>query len=227
MREFVGACTATVGVVADLDVRRSQVLVEAIVVELSDSATRELGLQFVVGGADDTPIAVTNFSNVSPNILGLAGALLTDNIDGGTSNTNLTTSALAQLSGVNGGLFGFGTQNADGDIFGAIINAVAGDTDSSILSTPSVMALDNETASFLSGQEIPITTGEALGDNNANPFRTVERQDVGVQLEVTPQISDEETVRLAIRQEVSSVFGAVTTTSGDLITNKREVSTTI
>ncbi|MEO0721465.1 MAG: type II secretion system protein GspD, partial [Pseudomonadota bacterium] len=60
-----------------------------------------------------------------------------------------------------------------------------------------------------------------------NPFRTVERQDVGVQLEVTPQISDEETVRLAIRQEVSSVFGAVTTTSGDLITNKREVSTTI
>ncbi|MEL6474757.1 MAG: type II secretion system secretin GspD [Pseudomonadota bacterium] len=214
-------------VVEDLDVRRSQVLVEAIVVELSDSATRELGLQFVVGGADDTPIAVTNFSNVSPNILGLAGALLTDNIDGGTSNTNLTTSALAQLSGVNGGLFGFGTQNADGDIFGAIINAVAGDTDSSILSTPSVMALDNETASFLSGQEIPITTGEALGDNNANPFRTVERQDVGVQLEVTPQISDEETVRLAIRQEVSSVFGAVTTTSGDLITNKREVSTTI
>lgn len=214
-------------VVSELDVRRSQVLVEAIVVELSDTATRELGLQFAVAGAGgDTPIAVTNFSRTTPSILGLAGALLTD--DASTDNSgSLRDSALAQLAGVNGGLFGFGGQDNDGNIFGVIVNAVQDDVDSSILSTPSVMALDNETAQFLSGQEIPITTGEALSANNNNPFRTVERQDVGVQLEVTPQISDGDAVRLAIRQEVSSVFGALTTNSPDLITNKREVSTTI
>lgn len=214
-------------VVSELDVRRSQVLVEAIVVELSDNATRDLGLQFAVGGPDDTPIAVTNFSRTTPNILGLAGALITDNTTGDSDAPGgLANSALAQLAGVNGGLFGVGGQNADGNIFGVIVNAVQDDTNSSILSTPSVMALDNETAVFLSGQEIPITTGEALSANNNNPFRTVERQDVGVQLEVTPQISDEDAIRLAIRQEVSSISTATTGTL-DIITNKREVTTTI
>ncbi len=219
------------GVVAELDVRRSQVLVEAIVVELSDTATRELGLQFVLGGSDDStvPFAVTNFSRSTPNILSIAGALVADNNlpDGDTGGSDLRNLAVNSLLGTNGSLLGFGATTSDGGVFGAIINAVQEDTDSSILSTPSVLALDNETASFLSGQEIPISTGEALGTNNSNPFRTIERQDVGVQLEVRPQISEGDTIRLYIRQEVSSVFGPITSASFDLITNKRELTTTV
>ncbi len=219
-------------VVAQLDVRRSQVLVEAIVVELSDTATRELGLQFVLGGSEDNtvPFATTNFSRATPNILSIAGALVADNNfdDGGTGGSSgLRDLAVNSLLGTNGSLIGFGGTTDDGGVFGAIINAVAEDTDSSILSTPSVLALDNETASFLSGQEIPITTGEALGTNNSNPFRTVEREDVGVQLEVRPQIGEGDAIKLYIRQEVSSVFGPVTSASADLITNKRELTTTV
>ncbi len=221
------------GVVDELDVRRSQVLVEAIVVELSDTATRELGLQFVLGGSEDNtvPFATTNFSRATPNVLSLAGALVAENnFNDGESggNTNaLRDLAVSSLLGTNGGLLGFGGTTDDGGVFGAIINAVQEDTDSSILSTPSVLALDNETASFLSGQEIPITTGEALGTNNSNPFRTVDREDVGVQLEVRPQIGEGNAIKLFIRQEVSSVFGPVTSSSADLITNKRELTTTV
>jgi general secretion pathway protein D len=218
-------------VVGDLDVRRSQVLVEAIVVELSDTATRELGLQFVLGGSEgnNVPFAVTNFSGSTPNVLAIAGALVGNNTlnTGEAGSTALQDLAVNSLLGTNGGLFGFGGTTDSGGAFGAIVNAVDDDTNSSILSTPSILALDNETASFLSGQEIPITTGEVLGTSNTNPFRTVERQDVGVQLDVQPQIGDGDAIKLYIRQEVSSVFGPVTSATGDLITNKRELSTTI
>lgn len=226
-------------VVADLDVRRSQVLVEAIVVELSDNATRELGLQFVAAGGEngDIPFTATNFSRSTPNILTLTGALVVDgngNNNGDDDDDDIGSSfsdelqelAIGQLLGTNGGLFGFGSSSDDG-IFGVIINAVQEDVDSNILSTPSVLAMDNQLASFQSGQEIPITTGEALGANNTNPFRQIEREEVGVQLEVTPQISDGDTIRLSIRQEVSSIFGPVVQGSPDLITNLREVTTTI
>lgn len=216
-------------VVSELDVRRSQVLVEAIVVELSESTTKELGLQFAVAGTgnSDVPVAVTNFSRTSPNILTLAGALIDDGASTEGTSASLSSAALASLAGVNGGLFGFGSQDGDGNIFGVIVNAVQEDIDSNILSTPSVMALDNETASFLSGQEIPIVTGETLGANNNNPFRTIERKEVGVKLDVTPQISDGDTVRLAIKQEVSDIFGATLSSGGDFITNERSVETTV
>ncbi len=229
-------------VVADLDVRRAQVLVEAIVVELSDNATRELGLQLVLGGSEDNtvPFAATNFSRSTPSILSLAGALVFENNNGGngdgdgeggdssfSGSSQLRELAVNSLLSTNGGLIGFGGTTDDGGVFGAIINAVDDDSNSNILSTPSVMALDNEEASFLGGQEIPITTGEALGSNNSNPFRTVERKDVGVQLDVRPQISDGDTIRLFIRQEVSSILGPISQASTELITNKRSISTTI
>ncbi len=215
-------------VVEDLDVRRAQVLVEAIVVELSDQATRELGLQFVVGGGDDTtvPFATTNFTRNAPTILSLAGAFVPSDFSGDdTGSAALAGAALNSLLNTDGGLIGVGGETDDGLIFGAIVNAVQGDVDSNILSTPSVMALDNETAFVTSGQEIPIVTGEALGANNQNPFRTVERQDVGVKLEIKPQISDGDTIRLNLRQEVSSI--APISGASDIITNKRELSTTV
>ena len=108
-----------------------------------------------------------------------------------------------------------------------MINAVKSDTASNVLSTPSIMTLDNQEAKILVGQEVPITTGEALSPNFDNAFRTVQRQNVGVQLEVKPQINAGGAIKLFLRQEVSSIAGPVATGSADLIINKREIETTV
>ena len=219
-------------VVDQLDVRRSQVLVEAVIVELSDNAARELGVQFVLSGQENSnvPFASTNFSSATPNILSLAGALVGTGFDDDSDETasalsSLQSLALDSLLASNGALFGVGGGFDDGGIFGAIINAVDDDTASNILSTPSILTLDNETASIIVGQEIPVTTGEVVSSTNDNPFRTVERKDVGVELEVTPQIGEGDSIKLDIRQGVSSIFGGLTT--NEIITNKREISNSI
>jgi general secretion pathway protein D len=126
-----------------------------------------------------------------------------------------------------GGFGGVATQIGRNGIFGAIINAVKSDTDSNILSTPSVMTLDNQKASILVGQQVPITTGEALSQNFDNQFRTVQRQDVGIKLEVKPQINTGGAIKLFLKQEVSSVAGPVSNNNSDLIINKREIETTV
>lgn len=221
-----------------LDMPRAQVLVEAIIVEVSEGAAKELGVQYILAGGDNSnvPFTVSNYTNTAPNLLAVAGALLLD--DTGTSSDDdtttststsdlLRTTAVDSLLGFNGFGLGFAHKTSSGAIFGAVLNALKQDTGSNILSTPSLVTMDNEPARFLSGQEIPVTTGEALGSANTNPFRTIERQDVGVQLEVTPQINEGEEIRLAIRQEISSVAGAVGTDSSQLITNKREIETTV
>ena len=115
----------------------------------------------------------------------------------------------------------------DGESFAAILNIITNDADSNVLSTPSIMTMDNEQASIIVGQEIPITTGETLSMNNSNPFRTVQRQEVGVKLTVTPQINEGNAVKLVINQEVSSVVGPITATANDLITSKRQIQTTV
>jgi general secretion pathway protein D len=121
---------------------------------------------------------------------------------------------------------GFGNLNKNGDSFIGIINAIAEDQDSNILSTPSIIAMDNERANLVIGQEIPITTGESLGSNNSNPFRTTSRQEVGIKLSITPQINEGNSVILDIKQEVSGVSGSISGTS-DLITNKRTIETKV
>ena len=112
-------------------------------------------------------------------------------------------------------------------IFGSIINAVRSDNRSNILSTPSIMTLDNQEAYILVGQEIPITTGEALCPNFDNTFRTVQRQNVGITLEVTPQINSGGSIKLDLRVEVSSIAGPIGNNAQDLILNKREIQNTI
>jgi general secretion pathway protein D len=207
-----------------LDVRRPQVLVEALIVEVSDIAAKELGVQFAVGdtSGDTIPLISTNYTRSAPNILSLAGAL------SGDIQTDDATraAALNSLTGLGGGTIGVGGRSGD-VLFGAILNAVETDDDSNVLSTPFVTTLDNQPASFLVGQEIPVTTGETLGTANLNPFRTFEREEVGIQLDVTPQISDGDVIRLAIKQEVSSIAGVLTSTAGDFVTNKREIETTV
>ncbi len=216
-------------VIRQLDVRRSQVLVEAIVVEVSDNVARQLGVQFLVGGngSSGVPFASSNFSNNAPNILALTGALLnTDALDSETVD-QLRATAISSLLGPFGSLAGFGGQINSNAIFGVIINAVKNDAASNILSTPSILALDNEEATFLVGQEVPVSTGEALGADNTNPFRTIERRDVGIQLAVRPQINAGGAITLRIRQEVSTVEGVADPAIPELVFNTRELETTI
>lgn len=222
-------------VIAMLDIPREQVLVEAIIVEVSDTAAKALGVQYLLAGGNNSnvPFTLTNYSNTAPNVLALAGALT---LDSGSSDDSsdtdsiqdtFATAAAQSLLGFNGFGLGIAGETDGGTIFGAVLNAVKQDTGSNVLSTPSIMTMDNEPATFLSGQEIPISTGEALGTANINPFRTIERKDVGVKLEVTPQVNDGEEIRLKIRQEISSIAGPVSTTSSELVTNKREIETTV
>ena len=112
-------------------------------------------------------------------------------------------------------------------MFGLIVSALETDEDSNILSTPFVTTLDNVPATFLVGQEIPITTGSIVGNDLANTFQTFERQEVGIQLDVLPQISDGDVIRLEIEQIVSSISGVLTSAAGDFVLNKREITTTV
>ena len=215
-------------VVTALDVRRPQVLVEAIIVEMSDDAARELGLQFLLAGTGsaEVPFASTNFSRAAPNLLALTGALVTDAFETPSASNPFRDAAISSLTGSGGLTLGAGGSSKD-SLFGIILNAVEDDTSSRILSTPFGMTLNNATSALIVGQEIPVTTGQVLGDANSNPFRTVERKDVGIQLEVTPRIGEQGTVRLDIRQEVSSVFGSVGTVTPDLILDKREIRASV
>lgn len=219
-------------VITQLDTRREQVLVEAIVVEISDDAARELGVQLLVAGREgsNVPFLATQYPSGTPGIVPLAAAAAAQaERDRGRNDSVLDlarNAALQSLLGLNGALGGIGGGN-DNALFGLIINAVKSDTASNLLSTPSVMTLDNEEARILVGQEVPITTGEVLGDANTNPFRTTARQDVGIQLEVRPQINAGGGITLTLRQEVSSIAGAVNAASGDLILNKRELETKV
>ncbi len=219
---------AMVSVVRELDVRPSQVRVEAIIVEISDGVARDLGVQFLLAGDDDSsiPFAATNFSRSAPNLLALTGALTVQDGDDETTGANLADAAIASLLGINGATFGIGGENDDG-LFGVILTAVQNDTDSNILSTPSVFVTENRPARINVGQEVPLTTGEALSSDFSSTFRGIERRDVGVQLEVFATISDGDTIMLDVRQEVSSVAGTVSDDFQELILNNREIETTV
>lgn len=231
-------------VVRQLDTRREQVLVEAIIVEMSDVAAKQLGVQFLFGGKPGSgiPFGITNYSNASPNIGVIGAAIGARSLDRSTTviNGNVVTTtegsaisdeldkaALQEILGARGGIMGMALDIGSNAIFGAIINAVKSDNKSNILSTPWIYTLDNQEAKILVGQEIPVTTGEALGANLDNTFRTIQRQNVGIQLEVKPQINAGGAIKLFLRQEVSSIAGPVSNDFSELILNKREIETTI
>jgi len=228
--------------VRQLDVPQEQVLVEAIIVEISNDVARKLGVQLLLGGKN-IPFGVTNFSNVTPNIIDIAGGLYADKIDqtttviNGSTVTTSTNSATGDLLrqnaaqailGAQGGFGGFATDIGKGRFFGALINAVQSDTNSNILSTPHITTNNNVPASILFGQEIPVATGEALSSANFNnTFKTIQRQNVGIELDVTPQINAGDQIRLDLRQQVSSIAGPVSSSNSELIINKREIKTTV
>ncbi|MBI2381374.1 MAG: type II secretion system secretin GspD [Gammaproteobacteria bacterium] len=248
-------------IVRKLDIRRAQVLVEAIIVEISDNKAKELGVQWLFGGGKDgktRPVGFSNFNNTGPGIVQLGGAAAALNADrtdtdtvttvtdpdtgnvittrtpggnsGNTSNIGALASALSSMEGI---AFGAARIKDSGLNFAALVRALASDTDSNILSTPSLMTLDNEEAEFKAGQEVPFLTGSyqtqaggggQSGGSIGNPFQTIERKDVGVTLKIKPQINEGNAVRLAIEQEVSSIAGATQT---DVITNKRSIKNSV
>ncbi|MNU59951.1 Type II secretion system protein D precursor [compost metagenome] len=215
-------------VIRQLDSRRQQVLIEAIVVELGDTAVRELGVQWLLAGSDGNPIGLTNYSDRSTPLLPIAGGAAAGQLDKDDPlRKQLQDLALNSLVGANGFIGGGGGRIGSDGLFGFIINAAKSDEGSNLLQTPSLMTLDNEEATILVGQEVPITTGEALLDGNSNPFRTTQRQDIGVKLIVKPQINAGGSITLFLRQEVSSINGVLTNGASDLVLNKRELETTL
>ncbi|PIW60200.1 type II secretion system secretin GspD [Shewanella sp. CG12_big_fil_rev_8_21_14_0_65_47_15] len=217
-------------VINQLDIRRAQVLVEAIIVEVAEGDNVGFGVQWAAkaGGG-------TQFNNLGPTI-GEIGAGIwqaqdvkasqtcTGSGDNQTCTENPDTKGdvtlLAQALGkVNGMAWGV----AMGD-FGALIQAVSSDTNSNVLATPSITTLDNQEASFIVGDEVPILTGSTASSSNSNPFQTVERKEVGVKLKVVPQINEGNAVKLAIEQEVSGVNG---NTGVDISFATRRLTTTV
>ncbi|GAA3719210.1 type II secretion system secretin GspD [Sphingomonas cynarae] len=225
-------------VVRQLDTRREQVLIEAIIAEVSDATVKRLGAQFLVGSLSGGAFGASTFTNTAPNILSIAGAIGSRSIGGtettvvgsdGTRTTTrtpdpasaaLTQSAISSILGASGGFAGWGGQIGD-TIFGAIINAVKSDNTSNLLQVPHIITLDNQQAHSLVGQEIPVTTGQALSNNFDNAFRTVQRQNVGIQLDVKPQVNAGGSLKLYVRLEVSSIAGPVSASNSELILNKR------
>ena len=206
-------------VVRQLDIRRNQVLIEAVIAEVSDQTASELGVQWQLP-AGDRIIGGTNFtSNNSPgnNIL--------------TASRNPTGIG----NGFNLGYIASTLTLSDGSKIlglGALVSALRGDGKSNILSTPSILTLDNQEAEIKVAQEVPFLTGQytpaspTTGGAISNPFQTIQRKDVGLILKVKPQINEGDSVRLDIHQEVSSLAPTVTG-AVDLITNKRELTTSV
>jgi len=204
-------------VIRKLDIRRAQVQVEAIIAEVSGQTAAAIGVQFQSTDGINSSGVFGGTSFTSPS--GLVPSI---------------TDASASPAAINGGglALGFidGTFDFGGNTIlnlGALVNLIRNDTSSNILSTPSLLTLDNEEAEIIVGQNVPFVTGSQQTTGGlANPFQTIERQDIGLILRVTPQINEGDSVKLDIFQETSSVSSAATAVS-DIITNTRTISTSV
>ncbi|HCE5208599.1 TPA: type II secretion system secretin GspD [Vibrio parahaemolyticus] len=220
-------------VISQLDIRRAQVLIEALIVEMSEGDGINLGVQW---GSLETG-AVIQYGNAGTPIgqvmVGLEEAKDTvekkpirDSDTGAIKYYEETTtkgdySTLASaLKNVNGAAMSI----VMGD-WTALVSAVASDSNSNILSSPSITVMDNGEASFIVGEEVPVITGSTAGSNNDNPFQTVDRKEVGIKLKVVPQINEGDSVQLNIEQEVSNVLGA--NGAVDVRFAKRQLNTSV
>ena len=213
-------------VIARLDIRRAQVLIEAIIVEMEMTEGQELGLQWLF--SNDGGLYGSNISTSSAQQArnrALADAILPD--DG--SETIATRGVAGALSQIPGTTLGWGVVDQDLTMT-IILNALETQGNANILSTPSLLTLDNEEAFITVGQQVPFVTGSytntGVGNGAQNPFQTIERQSVGVTLKVTPQINEGDSVVLDIVQEVSSISAQILAAS-DVITNERKIETKV
>ncbi len=195
-------------VIEQLDIRRAQVLVEAIIAELSENNSAALGVNFAVDGSDgNRPVGFTNLGGATQALAG-----------------TIASGGAALTSGLSLALGRFGSGGID---FGFLLSAIASDSDNNILSTPTLVTMDNQEAEIVVGQNVPFVTGTQLSASNNNPFQTIERQDIGVSLKVRPQINEGNNIRMEIEQEVSDVSSTSLSGASDITTNLRSIKTTV
>ncbi len=217
-----GAMSEILQVIQKLDKRKAQVLIEAAIVEVTIDDSSTLGIE--LAGADargeSVPFVTTSLEGV---ISGLFSNLVAD--DG------QSVDVLAGLASVSTPTLAAAKIDADAISFGAVVSALATNANANLLSTPSILTLDNEEAHILVGREVPFRTGSftTTGDGTSNPFTTVQREDVGVELTVTPHVHDTSSVRLEVAQQITNVLNTPVGGSGfaDIMTSKRTIETTI
>lgn len=198
-------------IIRQLDIRRAQVLVEAVIAEVSYDRAKELGVQW--GFANEgAGVGVINFARGSGGILNLAAGI------NGFLEGDITTPPSLSDGATLGGVGTIGSTQ-----IGLLINALQGDSSSNILSTPSLLTLDNEEAEIVVGQNVPFIVGRSV-ENSGQAFDTIQREDVGIKLRIRPQINEGNAVRLEIEQEVSQIAPGASG-AADLITNKRSLNT--
>ncbi len=194
-------------VIRQLDIRRAQVLIESIIAEVSYNQAKDIGVGLVSDGGEndnaDAPYALSNFAGIGGLLAGTAAP-----------GTGLTLAV--------------GSESSSGNRFALILRALASNASTNILSTPSIVTLDNEEAEILIGDEIPVLTGSysstGTSSSPTNPFQTIERKDVGINLKVKPQINEGSTIRLDLEQEISSL---TSTSAAGPVTNKRTIKTSV
>ena len=209
-------------VISQLDIRRAQVLIEAVIAEVSGDIARELGVQWLFSGDrnGETPIGVVNFTNSGQTVTSVANTVA-DIANGGS---------LPDIAG--NALLGFGDVNQSNSFnYVAVVNALASDANTNLLSTPTLVTLDNEEAEIVIGSNVPFVTGSFTpdtggGTTTSNPFQTIQREDVGLTLRIKPQINEGNAMRLDIEQEVSSIAPSVAGAS-DIVTDKRSIKTNV
>jgi general secretion pathway protein D len=220
-------------VIDKLDIRRAQVQVEALIVEIDVNKSANLGVQWILYGQGNTttPAAVTNFpGSATPGIVDLAAAALSGGVSTATSAAT-GASAISSATIGTGATLAIGRFQSTGTNFAAIVQALRSDGSSNIISTPSLITMNNEEAEVKVTQEIPLITGSyssstASTNGTTSPFTTIQREEVGTILKVTPHINEGNSVQLKIEQEDSSP-GAKLTNSADISTNKRSIKTTV
>jgi len=228
-------------VIDKLDIRRAQVEVEAMIVEVAVNKSANIGVQWLLDGGTSYGYGVTNLPGAGTSIVDIAAAALSG-VTGLTSSTATATSTLGTTGSTaasalssaipNGATFAVGTYNSNtGRGFAAIIQALRSDGTSNIISTPRIITMNNEEAEVKVTQEIPLITGQytsstASVNGTTSPFETIQREEVGTILKVTPHISEGNTIQLKVEQEDSSP-GAKIADSSDISTNKRSIKTTI
>ncbi|MCZ6657206.1 MAG: type II secretion system secretin GspD [Gammaproteobacteria bacterium] len=226
VRADPGTMSEIFDILEKLDVRRAQVLIEAAIVEVQLTDQLAIGIEMAAadGSGETVPL-------VSTTLNGVISALLGNLIGPGEDGEPREIDVLAGLASITTPTLAAAKIDANGISFGAVITALATSSDANLLSTPSILTLDNQEAKIVVGNEVPFRTGSftTSGDGSSNPFTTVQREDVGLQLTVTPHVYDGTSVRLEVAQEITNVIETPIGDAGfaDVVTSKRTIETTI
>ncbi|MDG2277537.1 MAG: type II secretion system secretin GspD [Pseudomonadales bacterium] len=217
-----GTMSEILQIIEKLDIRKAQVLIEAAIVEITIDDSSELGFEFAAADASGETVPF-----ISTTLEGVISSLFSNLV----SEDGQSVNVLSGLANVSSPTLAAAKIDADAISFGGVVTALATHSNANLLSTPSILTLDNEEAHILVGREVPFRTGSftTTGDGTSNPFTTVQREDVGVELTVTPHVHDGDSVRLEIAQQITNVLNTPVGGSGfaDVVTSKRTIETKI